>query len=59
MAESKEVPFLIGAFNRVELIDKNGRAYTHRGEHVSVEYQIQDDGRTLKIFLVDGIGLAP
>ena len=37
---------------RVEVIDSQGRSYTnHRVE--SVELQLQDDGRTLKIFIKD------
>ena len=38
--------------NRLEVIDKTGRAYTHYisgNEHV--RYSLQDDNRTLKIFI--------
>ena len=34
---------------RLEVIDKNGRVLTYYD--VSVKYQLQDDGRTLKIFV--------
>jgi hypothetical protein len=38
--------------NRVEVIDKTGRAYTHYlNENESVQYSLQDDNRTLKIFI--------
>ena len=35
---------------RVEVIDKNGRSYTN-WDVKSVELQLQDDGRTLKLFI--------
>lgn len=35
---------------RVEVIDKNGRSYTN-WDVTSVELQLQDDGRTLKLFI--------
>lgn len=38
------------AVTRVEVIDKNGRSYTN-WDVKSVETQLQDDGRTLKIFI--------
>lgn len=38
--------------NRVEVIDQTGRAYTHYlRETESVRYSLQDDNRTLKIFI--------
>lgn len=36
---------------RFEVIDKTGRAYTKHG--VQVELSIQDDGRTLKVFIYE------
>jgi len=43
--------------SRVEVIDHSkdgeGRAYIKRG-NFEVEIQVQDDGKTLKIFLSDG-----
>lgn len=42
--------------NRIEVIDQTGRAYTHYlRETESVRYSLQDDNRTLKIF-IDMIG---
>ncbi len=37
---------------RVEVIDEHGRSYTHHNADV-VEYSLQDDGKTLKIFIRD------
>lgn len=37
--------------DRVEVIDGNGRAFTRYGVSGGVEVVLQDDGRTLKIFL--------
>ena len=37
---------------RVEVIDEHGRSYTHHNCE-SVEYSLQDDGKTLKIFIRD------
>lgn len=36
--------------NRVEVIDEDGRSYTNYDAH-SVELSIQDNGRTLKVFI--------
>lgn len=36
---------------RVEVIDTNGRAYVHWGKNSIVEIQLQDEGRTIKIFI--------
>lgn len=36
--------------NRVEVIDNDGRSYTKLGVK-GVRYQLQDDGRTLKLFV--------
>lgn len=38
--------------NRVEVIDSSGRAYTKYGVK-DVSISLQDDGRTLKVFLKD------
>lgn len=35
---------------RVEVIDKSWRAYVNRETH-TIELSVQDDGRTLKLFL--------
>ena len=37
---------------RVEVIDNHGRSYIHYNAE-SVEYSLQDDGKTLKIFIMD------
>ena len=37
---------------RVEVIDGHGRSYVHYNAAL-VEYSIQDDGKTLKIFIKD------
>ena len=38
--------------DRVEVIDQDGRSYTnYLEEDQSVKFSIQDDGRTLKIFV--------
>jgi hypothetical protein len=37
--------------NRVEVIDQDGRAFTRYGVSGGVEVVLQDEGRTLKIFL--------
>lgn len=39
--------------NRVEVIDHTGRAYVLMQDGIKVALSIQDDGRTLKIF-IDG-----
>jgi hypothetical protein len=36
---------------RVEVIDEKGRVYTNWNPTNKVELQIQDDGRTLKVFI--------
>jgi hypothetical protein len=38
---------------RVEVIDKNGRSYVNRHEDNQVSYSLQDDDRTLKIFITE------
>lgn len=35
---------------RVEVIDRTWRAYVNRETH-TIEFSVQDDGRTLKLFL--------
>jgi hypothetical protein len=36
---------------RLEVIDENGRSYLHKNDNNDVIYQLQDDGRTLKVFV--------
>ena len=40
--------------NRVEVIDSQGRSYVKHGAH-DVSYSLQDNGRTLKVFLSEEI----
>lgn len=37
--------------NRVEVIDQNGRSYVNWNLANKVELKLQDDGKTLKIFI--------
>ena len=42
----------MNSINRLEVIDKTGRAYTHYfSGNEKVRYSLQDDNRTLKIFI--------
>jgi hypothetical protein len=36
---------------RFEVIDKSGRAYTKHG--IQIELSLQDEGRTLKVFIYE------
>lgn len=36
---------------RIEVIDENGRSYVNWDKHNVVSYQLQDDGKTLKVFV--------
>lgn len=36
---------------RIEVIDQNGRSYVNWEDDNDVSYQLQDDGRTLKVFV--------
>lgn len=36
---------------RVEVIDQSGRSYVNWDESNDVTWQLQDDGRTLKVFV--------
>lgn len=40
----------LGNVNRIEVIDNNGRAYV-KYDIESVVMQLQDDGKTLKLFV--------
>ncbi len=46
---------------RVEVIDVNGRAYvrSHRAPPASVSLSLQDDGRTLKVFVLPQSSMEP
>jgi hypothetical protein len=41
--------------NRVEVIDENGRSYVNWKPTNRVSVRLQDDGKTLKIFIDKGI----
>jgi hypothetical protein len=36
---------------RIEVIDQDGRSYVNWEDDNDVSYQLQDDGRTLKVFV--------
>ena len=36
---------------RVEVIDNNGRSYVHWSKKPKITLSVQDEGRTLKIFI--------
>lgn len=40
--------------NRVEVIDENGRSYVNWKPNNRTELQVQDNGRTLKVFVSQG-----
>jgi hypothetical protein len=41
--------------DRIEIIDETGRVYVRRlSEYEWLEYSLQDDSRTLKIFIDNG-----
>ncbi len=41
----------IATINRVEVIDENGRSYVNWKSSNRIQLQIQDEGRTLKVFI--------
>ena len=40
--------------NRIEVIDENGRSYVNWKPTNRIELQVQDNGRTLKVFVSQG-----
>jgi hypothetical protein len=42
---------LLENVTRVEVIDENGRSYVNKNNKMVVECSMQDDGKTLKIFI--------
>ena len=44
-------PISLVTVNRVEVIDNNSRSYVNRYPSNKVELSLQDDNRTLKIFI--------
>ena len=51
IVESEKTDINTEEVTRVEVIDDTGRAYVNRNPDNAVEVQIQDDGRTLKVFI--------
>ena len=50
----------MNSINRLEVIDKTGRAYTHYfSGNEKVRYSLQDDNRTLKIFIDESVYQQP
>ena len=47
-----EINDMLSKCTRVEIIDQNGRAYVNWHESNNVELSLQDDNRTLKIFII-------
>ena len=45
---------LLEKVNRVEVIDQKGRSYVNWQKYNRVELQVQDNGRTLKVFVSQG-----
>ena len=37
--------------NRIEVIDQQGRSYVHYLKNENLTYSVQDDGKTLKLFI--------
>jgi hypothetical protein len=44
-----QLPF--SKVTRVEVIDENGRSYVNWNKHNKVHVELQDNGRTLKVFI--------
>lgn len=44
--------FPLETINRVEVIDNSGRSYTNHYPNNKVNISLQDDNRTLKIFII-------
>ena len=50
--ENRDTLELLETVTRVEVIDEHGRSYVHYNAG-TVEYSLQDNARTLKIFISD------
>lgn len=46
-----EIEISIPKANRIEIIDDTGRAYTNWKEDNQIGISIQDDGKTIKVFI--------
>lgn len=51
MSEGEIIDGLLPMVTRVEVIDQDGRSYVNWDKDNIVTIQLQDDGRTLKIFI--------
>ena len=51
IVESENTDISTEQVTRVEVIDDTGRAYVNRNPDNAVEVQLQDDGKTLKVFI--------
>ena len=51
MSKEDKLNELLPMVTRVEVIDENGRSYVNWDNDYMVTIQLQDDGRTLKIFI--------
>ena len=51
IVESEKTDISTEEVTRVEVIDDTGRAYVNRNQDNAVEVQLQDNGRTLKVFI--------
>ena len=51
IVESENTDINTEEVTRVEVIDDTGRAYVNRNPDNAVEVQLQDNGRTLKVFI--------
>lgn len=45
------LPSVLEKVNRVEVIDRNGRSYVNWKPTNKTEISLQDDGKTLKVFI--------
>lgn len=51
MSKGEIIDGLLPMVTRVEVIDQDGRSYVNWDKNNMVTIQLQDDGRTLKIFI--------
>lgn len=52
LEETKKIDCIKPEVNRLEVIDENGRSYVkYLKDTQKIEYSVQDDDKTLKIFI--------
>ena len=51
IVESENTDISTEEVTRVEVIDDTGRAYVNRNQDNAVEVRLQDNGKTLKVFI--------